>query len=88
MSDRLTLGQLRRDLAEYPDDAEVVFGGTVLGSELKFYRVKGRGEKVVQIELNEEFPHAGTFSVTVPEDDASIRQPPEPIEYGTWPKPK
>lgn len=46
MSDKLTLGQLRRDLSEYPDDAEVVFGGTILGSELKFYRVKSRGERL------------------------------------------
>jgi hypothetical protein len=43
----ITVGELRKTLENYPDDAEIHF------EELTFYRVKQRGEKLVQIEFNE-----------------------------------
>jgi hypothetical protein len=43
-----TVGDLRRDLSLYPDDMELYFEGLV------YYRVKQRGENLLQIELNEK----------------------------------
>jgi hypothetical protein len=45
----MTVGKLRDDLKLFPDDFDLFFGdGT-----LEFYRVKERGEKLVQIEFNQ-----------------------------------
>jgi hypothetical protein len=44
----ITVGDLRRQLEGYPDDAELFFGG------LRFYRLKSRGEKLVQLEFQEQ----------------------------------
>lgn len=63
----LTVGDLKRELQNWTDDTEIVFGGTLAGADLSFYRFKMRGEKVLQIELNENFPGPGTYSVTIPE---------------------
>jgi len=43
----ITVGELRRALSLYSDDAELSFGG------LEFYRVKSRGEHLAQIEFNQ-----------------------------------
>ncbi|HEX8278453.1 MAG TPA: hypothetical protein VF540_07145 [Segetibacter sp.] len=43
-----TVGDLKRDLSIYPDDMEIYFEGFV------YYRVKQRGDKILQIELNEK----------------------------------
>ena len=44
----ITVGDLRRDLEIYPDDYEIHFEG------FNYYRTKKRGDKIVQIELNEK----------------------------------
>lgn len=43
----ITVGDLLRMLDGFPRDAVLYFGG------LDFYRVKQRGEKLVQIEFNQ-----------------------------------
>lgn len=50
---RITVGDLREQLSGYSDDTEITFGCTLDAVPLIFYRVKTRGEKLVQIELNE-----------------------------------
>lgn len=45
----ITVGQLRQDLARYPDDTELYFG---IG-DLRYYRTKDRGVNLVQIEFDE-----------------------------------
>lgn len=50
---RITLGDLKERLAGYPDDMQISFGATLAGAILVFYRVKQRGPKHLQIELNE-----------------------------------
>lgn len=57
---RITVGELRRDLSIYPDDADITFGCTENGTPLIYNRVKERGprdvpeaERLVQVELNE-----------------------------------
>lgn len=49
----ITLGELREMLAGYPDDMQMTFGATEEAVPLVFYRVKQRGPKLLQIELNE-----------------------------------
>jgi predicted secreted protein len=44
-----TVGELRQALKNYPDNWQVIFGC----EELEFYRVKRRGEGLVQIEFNQ-----------------------------------
>ncbi len=61
----LTVGDLKRELKNWSDDSEIVFGGTMAGAELTFFRFKSRDEKVLQIELNEEFLGPGTYKVTI-----------------------
>jgi len=65
---RLTVGDIRDAIHDLDNDVEIVFGGTIAGAELSFYRFKWRGDKVLQIELNENFPGPGTYSVTVPKE--------------------
>jgi hypothetical protein len=50
---RITVGDLRERLKGYPDDTEITFGSTIAAVPLIFYRVKSRGDDLVQIELNE-----------------------------------
>jgi hypothetical protein len=50
---RTTVGELIQQLSLHPKDAEITFGCLMDGTFLVFYRVKHRGEKLVQIELNE-----------------------------------
>lgn len=49
----ITIGELKKELAMFPDDAEIDFGSTMSGNTLCFYRTKDRGAGTVQIELNE-----------------------------------
>lgn len=42
-----TVGELKKHLEIYPDDMELNFGG------LDFYRVKMRGENILQIEFEQ-----------------------------------
>lgn len=51
----LTVGELKEGLADVADDVEIDFGGTLAGRKLLFYRFKWRGDKLLQIELNEDF---------------------------------
>ena len=44
----ISIGQLRAELSGWKDDDEICFGG------LTFYRVKGRGEHLAQMEFNEQ----------------------------------
>ncbi len=44
---RITVGELKRQLEQFDDDAELHF------EELEFYRLKIRGPKVVQMEFND-----------------------------------
>ena len=50
---RLTIGELKKRLSNYPDDWQITFGSNRNGELLVFYRTKPRGEKLLQIELNE-----------------------------------
>jgi hypothetical protein len=50
-AESITVGDIRNAIAEFPDDAEVMFGGLPQG-KLMFYRFKTRGEKVLQIKFN------------------------------------
>ncbi len=45
---KLTIGELKEMLREWPDDLEVVFAGG-----LDFYRLKLRGENLVQFEFSQ-----------------------------------
>jgi hypothetical protein len=47
--DRITVGDLVKQLKGYPDDFEISFGS----GNLEFYRLKQRGPKIVQIEFNQ-----------------------------------
>lgn len=44
----LTVGELKKLLSSYSDDMEIYFEGFI------FYRLKQRGDKTLQIELNEK----------------------------------
>lgn len=48
MDSDLTVGDLRRQLAAFDDDTKLTFGGG-----LTFYRLKMRGENLVNLEFNE-----------------------------------
>lgn len=50
----ITVRELIEQLRMHSDDAEVDFGCTLDGAPLVFYRVKARGDDLVQIELNED----------------------------------
>jgi hypothetical protein len=49
----LTVGEIRAALANLDEDVEIDFGATEAGRGLRFYRFKWRGDKLLQIELNE-----------------------------------
>ncbi len=44
----ITVGRLREELAVFPDDWELTFGGV-----LEFYRTKARGPATVDIEFSQ-----------------------------------
>jgi hypothetical protein len=46
---KFTVGDLRRELADWPDDIELIFSD----DGLTFYRLKKRGENLLQMEFNE-----------------------------------
>jgi hypothetical protein len=48
-SPRFTVGDLRRHLADWPDDMELIFSD----DGLDFYRLKDRGANVLQMEFNQ-----------------------------------
>lgn len=48
----MTVADLRRQLEVFDDDAEVFFGGTE--DALEFYRLKLRGEKLLQFEFSQQ----------------------------------
>jgi hypothetical protein len=50
----LTVQDIRDAIRGLPGDVEITFGSTVSGTPLIFYRFKWRGEKLLQIELNED----------------------------------
>ena len=45
---KMTVGELRSHLEGWPDDYEITFGGC-----LDFYRLKGRGATLVDMEFNQ-----------------------------------
>jgi hypothetical protein len=45
----MTIGELKEKLKGLPDDYQIIFGC----EELEFYRLKIRGEKLVQVEFNQ-----------------------------------
>ncbi len=50
----LTVSDIRDAILGLPDDVEIDFGSTLDGTPLRFYRFKRRGDKILQIELNED----------------------------------
>lgn len=52
----LTVGDIRNAIHDLDNDVEITFGSTMAGLELAFYRFKWRGDKLLQIELNEKEP--------------------------------
>jgi Mor family transcriptional regulator len=44
----ITVGELKKHLESFSDDTVIYFGG------LDFYRTKPRGDKLVQIEFNQQ----------------------------------
>jgi hypothetical protein len=48
-----TVQDIREAIQGLDGDVEVIFGATRNGKELRFYRFKWRGDKLLQIELNE-----------------------------------
>lgn len=49
----LTVGDIRDAIAFIDDSVEVIFGSTMAGRTLLFYRFKWRGDHLLQMELNE-----------------------------------
>ncbi len=48
----ITVGDLRDALAEYPDDAKVIFGSVHGAGTLMFNRFKSRGDDLLQMEFD------------------------------------
>lgn len=67
----LTVQDIRDAIEGLDGDVEITFGSTVAAVPLVFYRFKWRGDKLLSIELNEEFPEPGTYTVIVSEDGSS-----------------
>lgn len=63
-----TVGDLRNAIHDLDNDVEIIFGATMVGAELSFYRFKQRGDNLLQMELNEFFPEPGKYSITVGEE--------------------
>ena len=63
IEDKLTVGHLRKLLSDYPPTMEVTFGATKFTKRPLFYhRFKVRGEKLIQLELNELEPGIADIS--------------------------
>lgn len=63
MENKLTVGRLRELLRDYPQTMEVTFGATKFNKRpLFYYRFKVRGEKLIQLELNELEPGSEDIS--------------------------
>jgi hypothetical protein len=45
----MTIGELKDELEDWPDNSEIIFGC----QELEFYRFKKRGDDTVQMEFNQ-----------------------------------
>lgn len=71
----MTVGELRNHLKLYDDNTELSFGSNIFGVPLVFYRVKSRGENLVQIELNEDFQEPGKYTVEFDGSNFSIQNP-------------
>lgn len=60
----LTVGELRRELSAWPDDARITFGCTIEGDPLLFVRFKNRSAEgrmtILSIELVEESINEGS----------------------------
>lgn len=53
----LTVGELKKHIADLPSDMEITFGSSKYSKRpLIFYRFKRRGDDLLQIELNELDP--------------------------------
>jgi len=52
MSASLTVGELKKELARWPDDARIDFGETVDGMPLKFSRFKAQNKTTLQVVLD------------------------------------
>lgn len=63
----ITVGELIDRLAAFPRDADVIFGGSK--DTLTLYRLKMRGEKLVQFEFNELVYRDQSGKVVAPECD-------------------
>lgn len=50
----LTVQDIRDAIHGLDGEIEIMFGSTLAGKELRFYRFKWRGKKLLQIELNED----------------------------------
>lgn len=59
----VTVGELREQLEGYSEDAELYMGG------LQFYRLKRRGEKLVQLEFNQQVYRDEDGEIVVEEVD-------------------
>lgn len=62
LSKTMTVGELKHRLQGLPDGYEIIFGC----EELTFYRLKIRGEKLVQLECNQNIykdPATGNWHV-------------------------
>jgi hypothetical protein len=54
----MTVGELKVMLAEWPDDFELTFGanwGSPVGMPYEFFRLKQRGEKHLELELQDKY---------------------------------
>ena len=68
----LTVGDIRNAIHDLDNDVAITFGSTIAGVPLSFYRFKWRGDKLLQFELNEDFPEPGTYSVVYLKDGGAI----------------
>lgn len=49
---RITVGDLMDHLKAFPRDTQITFGSSIDGELLGFYRVKIRGDNLIQIETS------------------------------------
>lgn len=61
IEDLMTVGELKRQLKDMPDDAKIFFGCF----SLQFYRLKWRGDKLLQLEFNQSVYDDGKGNVFV-----------------------
>jgi hypothetical protein len=68
---RITVGELRRQLSPFPDSMRITFGNTVEAVPLAFYRIKQRGDGLLQIELTELLPEVVSGSGPIQLEETS-----------------